>query len=328
MASPLAQIQQLVAANRHAEAADQLITAAETGDADALYTLGTWRISGRIIRRDTSIARDCMGKAADAGHRDAKRLYAHFLANGTGGSIDRNRAREIFESLRRDDAEADEQLDLLDRMRLDDDGGPKETPQLDRLSEAPLVHKASDFLTDEECGYLVRRAEPRLKPTMVIERSTGRSIHHPVRRSDSMHFGVDNEDLVVRAINRRVAAASGTGTEQGEPLQLLRYGPGGEFKPHHDAEREGGNQRILTALLYLSDDYEGGETRFTKTDFSFRGRKGDILLFSNVQPDGRPDPLAEHAGLPVRSGTKFLASRWIWREPRYFPPPTPILQGR
>ena len=83
-----------------------------------------------------------------------------------------------------------------------------------------------------------------------------------------------------------------TTTGQGEPLQLLRYGPGGEFKPHHDAEKEGGNQRILTGLVYLSDDYDGGETQFTRTDFSFRGRKGDILLFSNVRADGRPDPLA------------------------------------
>jgi prolyl 4-hydroxylase len=274
-------------------------------------------------------ARDLMGRAADAGHSEAKRLYAHFLANGTGGPADRKAAREIFESLRSSEPvpEVDEQLDVLDRMAVDEHGDPMERPSLEKLSESPLVQKASHFLTDDECDYLVRRAEPWLKPTMVIERSTGRSIYHPVRRSDSMHFGVGNEDLVVSAINRRIAAASGTTAEQGEPLQLLRYGPGGEFKTHHDAEKEGGNQRILTALVYLSDDYEGGETRFTRAGFDFRGHKGDILLFSNVRADGRPDPLAEHAGLPVHRGTKLVASRWIWREPPYFPAPQPILQG-
>ena len=131
------------------------------------------------------------------------------------------------------------------------------------------------------------RAEPGLRPTTVIERATGREVYHPVRRSNSMHFGVSNEDLVVSAINRRIAAASGTRTEQGEPLQLLRYGPGGEFKPHHDAEKEGGNQRILTALVYLSDDYEGGETQFTRADYSFRGRKGDISIVQQ-RSGGRP----------------------------------------
>lgn len=325
MTSPVAQVQRLLAAGNVAGAAEQLISAADTGDAEALYTLATWRISGRIIRRDTVAAREIMGSAAAAGHRDSKLLYAHFLANGTGGPPDRKRAREIFEGLRESEPEVDEQLDLLDRMPVDDEGDPKKPPQLDEVSKSPLIRTASNFLTDEECDYLARRAEPRLQPTMVIDRATGRSIYHPVRRSDSMHFGVSNEDLVVSAINRRIAAASGTVTEQGEPLQLLRYGPGGEFKPHHDAEKEGGNQRILTALVYLSEDYDGGETRFTQTGFSFRGRKGDILLFSNVWSDGRPDPLAEHAGLPVLRGTKLVASRWIWKEPPYFPPPKPML---
>ena len=326
MANPVAEIERLVAASRFAEAAEQLMAAAASGDADALHTLATWRVSGRIIKRDTAAARDCLGRAADAGHQEAKRLYAHFLANGTGGPSDRRKSREIFESLRGSEPEVDDQLDVLDRMAVDEDGDPQEPLALERISESPLLHKASHFLSDDECDYLVRRAERRLKPTMVIERATGRSIYHPVRRSDSMHFGVGNEDLVVTAINRRIAAASGTTAEQGEPLQLLRYGPGNEFKSHHDAEKEGGNQRILTALVYLSDDYDGGETRFTRTGFSFRGHKGDILLFSNVRPDGRPDPMAEHAGLPVRRGVKLVASRWIWKEPPYFPPPQPILR--
>ena len=325
MSTETAAVQQLVAAGRYPEAAETLIAAAEGGDADALHTLATWRISGRIIRRDTAAARLCMGRAADVGHPDAELLYGHFLANGTGGPVDRAKAREVFESLRASLPEVDEQLDLLDRMEIDENGDPKELAPLERVKDSPLVHMASHFLTDEECDYLVQRAEPRLKPTTVIERATGREIYHPVRRSDSMHFGVGNEDLVVSAINRRIAAASGTTTEQGEPLQLLRYGPGGEFKPHHDAEKEGGNQRILTALVYLSDDYDGGETQFTRADFSFRGRKGDFLLFSNVRSDGRPDPLAEHAGRPVTRGTKLVASRWTWREPRYFPPPEPIV---
>ena len=325
MAHPVAEVQRLVSAGLYAEAAGVLIKAAEGGDAEALHTLATWRISGRIIRRDKVAARELMGRAADAGHPDARLLYGHFLANGTGGPEDRAKAREVLESLRDKSREVDEQLDLLDRMAIDANGDPRESIPLEKLKDSPLIHTASHFLTDEECDYLVRRAEPSLRPTTVIERATGREIYHPVRRSDSMHFGVSNEDLVVSAINRRIAAASGTTTEQGEPLQLLRYGPGGEFKPHHDAEKEGGNQRILTALVYLSNDYEGGETQFTRAGYSFRGRKGDILLFSNVQPDGRPDPFAEHAGLPVRSGVKLVASRWIWREPRYFLPPEPIV---
>jgi prolyl 4-hydroxylase len=65
------------------------------------------------------------------------------------------------------------------------------------------------------------------------------------------------------------------------------------------------------APIHLNDDYAGGETAFVKTGLGVRGRKGDALVFSSVGRDGRFEPLSEHAGLPVTSGTKYLASRWI-----------------
>lgn len=327
-ASPVSEVQQLVSAGRFAEAATQLMRAADLDDAEALFTLATWRISGQIVRRDTTAARELMGRAAEAGHREARLLHAHFLANGTGGPADWKTARHILETMRDGHPAAAEQLAMLEKMPVGDDGEPTSKARLETLSETPAVYRCSNFLADHECAYLVSKGEPRLQPSTVTDRATGRSLPHPVRRSDGTFFGVANEDLVVNAINRRIAAASGTSPEQAEPLQLLRYGPGGEFRPHHDAVKEGGNQRIITALVYLSDDYEGGETRFMKTGLKFRGRAGDLLLFRNVTPDGRPDPLAEHAGLPVTRGVKLVASRWIWREPPTFPPPNPILPDK
>ena len=78
----------------------------------------------------------------------------------------------------------------------------------------------------------------------------------------------------------------------------------------------GDNRRLLTALIYLNDDYEGGETAFVQTGLKVRGVLGDVLLFDNSLPDGEVDPLAEHAGMPVTRGTKYLATRWI-REKRW-----------
>jgi prolyl 4-hydroxylase len=119
---------------------------------------------------------------------------------------------------------------------------------------------------------------------------------------------------------------SATGLGQGEPLQLLRYRAGGEYRAHMDALPPAEpNQRILTVLVYLTDDYDGGETSFPRTGLAFRGRTGDALLFRNVAADGSPDQLALHAGMPVTRGEKLIASRWI-RERRFtYPPPQPIL---
>jgi prolyl 4-hydroxylase len=123
------------------------------------------------------------------------------------------------------------------------------------------------------------------------------------------------ESPAVHALNRRLAAASDTRVEQGEPLQVLRYSPGQEYRPHLDAIADVDNQRILTFLVYLNDDYVGGETEFLATGLKVKGAKGDGLLFRNADTAARPDPRAKHAGLPVDSGEKYLASRWIRERP-------------
>lgn len=289
--------------------------------------LAGWRISGQVIARDTAVARELMGAAAQAGHPMASLYYAHFLANGTGGPADWKKAHAIVGKIAATQSAAAEQLAMLKHMAIDENGEPTRITELRTVSKSPLVYSETAFLTDDECDYLARAAEPRLQPSVVIDRATGRSLPHPDRRSDGAFFGVGHEDLVVNAINRRIAAVTSTRTEQAEPLQILRYGAGGEFRPHFDFVKEGGNQRILTALVYLTDDYEGGETRFIQAGLDFRGRKGDLLILHNVTADGRPDPSSKHAGMPVRAGTKIIASRWIWREPYQVAPPRPIVSG-
>lgn len=129
--------------------------------------------------------------------------------------------------------------------------------------------------------------------------ATGRQRPDPVRVSDGVGFTRPLENPAVHALNRRIAAASGADVAQGEPLQVLRYRPGGECKPHFDAIPGFSNQRIMTMIVWLNDDYEGGETMFMKPGAMLKGGIGDALLFRNALPDGRRDPDAGHAGLPV-----------------------------
>jgi prolyl 4-hydroxylase len=67
-------------------------------------------------------------------------------------------------------------------------------------------------------------------------------------------------------------------------------------------------------LLYLNDDFSGGETWF-KGGLTLRGRAGDAIVFRNLTDDGQVDRRTEHAGLPVTAGVKWLATRWIRQHP-------------
>jgi 2OG-Fe(II) oxygenase superfamily len=112
-----------------------------------------------------------------------------------------------------------------------------------------------------------------------------------------------------------------------EDIYLMRYGFGGEYRPHVDYfvstnrdELRYGGQRHATVIFYLntlhSDDAEsgdaGGQTLFTAINLRVTPCQGDALLFYNALPGGTVDHRSRHAGLPLTSHRpKWIASIWI-----------------
>ena len=207
-------------------------------------------------------------------------------------------------------------------MALDGEGDPAVVPEGEVVCETPHITLFRGLFTAGECRYLAEAAAPMLAPAVVVDAKTGRQVPDPVRTSQSAGFTWPLENPAVHALNRRIAAASATAPEQGEPLQVLRYRPGQAYKPHFDAIPGFSNQRAMTMLVWLNTDFDGGETAFPAAKMKLRGGVGDAILFRNMGPDGRPDPASAHAGLPVGKGEKWLASRWI-RERPYEPPVGP-----
>ena len=206
-------------------------------------------------------------------------------------------------------------IEILRQMDLDPDGNPVSIPPAETVCEAPQIRAFRGLFSPAECAYLIERAVPMLAPAQILDVATGRAVQDPIRISDACGFTPGLESPAVHALNRRLAAASGTAVEQGEPLQVLRYRPGGEYKPHFDSIPGQANQRVWTMIIWLSDAYEGGETWFMTPKLALKGQAGDAILFRNAGPDGRRDPDSAHAGLPVTAGEKIIASRWIRARP-------------
>ena len=73
--------------------------------------------------------------------------------------------------------------------------------------------------------------------------------------------------------------------------------------------------RWKTAILYLNDNYEGGETEFPNWGVKIKGKEGELVTWTNLNKNGTPNMDTLHAGLPVISGTKYIVVSWI----RQFP---------
>ncbi len=289
--------------------------AGHAGDVDALTLLANWCLSGAAGRRDLRRGRELLGRARAIGHVDAALMEIALTANGSGGVPDWPAARQLLQRAARADPVAAQHERLLRAMDLREDGTPGRLPAGEQIGTNPLVVRYARLLTPEECAHVAQVASDLLEPSHVVDPATGRYIADPVRTSHGGVIGPAREDLVVRAINCRIAAITGTAIEQGEPLSVLYYAPGQQYHPHYDALPGVANQRLMTVLIYLNQGYVGGETHFASSSLSVAGRVGDAIVFDNCWPDGRIKEDSRHAGLPVRQGAKWLATRWIRAEP-------------
>jgi prolyl 4-hydroxylase len=280
--------------------------------AEALFA----EAASRLRSGDPAAARSLFARAAAAGSREAAVIYTNFVAAGVGAPPDWPRGLALLRELARSGRRSALELAVVEAMELRADGAPATIPAGETLCDRPTILRFDALFTPGECRYLAGAAAPMLEPAVVVDPATGGQRPDPLRVCDGAGFTSPLETLAVHALNRRIAAASGTAPEQGEPLQVLRYRPGGEYRSHFDAIPGFANQRAMTMLVWLNQGYEGGETRFETPHLSLKGGAGDAILFRNIGPDGRRDPAAAHAGLPVRSGEKLIASRWI-RERRY-----------
>ena len=298
-------------------AVKSLRAAEQAGDPEAARELGFWLLTGQFVRRDLAGSRALFQRAAKLGDSYSAGVIRAFVAGGIGESADWPLALGLLREAAAKDSEAAEQLQLIKAMSLDTEGAPKGDFRSELLSGAPEVRLFPHLFTAAECAYLVEVATPSLRPSVVVDPESGRQIPNPIRTSTATSFPFVDENPAIHALNRRLAAVSGTDVRAGEPLQVLRYVPGQQYRQHSDALPgiAPNQQRVLTFLVYLNEDYGGGETAFPAADLKVRGRTGDALLFRNASRDGMPDPRAVHAGLPVTSGTKLLASRWIRAAP-------------
>jgi hypothetical protein len=91
-----------------------------------------------------------------------------------------------------------------------------------------------------------------------------------------------------------------------EAVNFVKYGPGEHFSVHSDH----GDQYTCTvsSVMYLNDDYEGGELYFRNFDYTYIPCAGDIVICP-------ANYMYAHASLPVKSGIKYAAvTMYDWND--------------
>ena len=288
---PAAQTQKartLLAGGRAAEGEERLRRAAAGGDAGAMAELGLFLFQTPASEPKYQEGVQLLLAGAEAGHAATRKQLSLLLGEG------------------------------MDGAKLAD------APPLRALSQSPnpLMAVSPGFIPPAVCDWIVARARTGLRPARTYDpgNASAAGTVSRNRTNSEMYFAAHELDLVLAALRQRINSLSGLPLQSLEDTGVLHYTVGQEFRPHYDfldpgvdayaqdIERRG--QRIATILVYLNDDFDGGETHFPLANQRFKGRKGDALFFRNVDDNGAPDFRTLHAGLAPTRGEKWLLSQW------------------
>ncbi len=184
----------------------------------------------------------------------------------------------------------------------------------------PLVETWEDVYSTEECELMIALGEPFLHRSVTIPGNERKLVEHEHRTSSDHSFYTFQEDFALRWLQWRMVSKLGVPLANAEHLDLLRYLPGQEYRPHRDylPPSAPGNsprpdqpgQRVHTAFAYLADVDAGGETDFPLLGVRIVPRTGRVVHFVNLTAGGEPDPRTLHAGMPVLAGVKWLGTLW------------------
>lgn len=195
--------------------------------------------------------------------------------------------------------------------RLDADPAVARVP-----TDAAQIYRRPDFLTPVECGAMIAQIDADLYPSEVF--AEGERVRE-FRSSQTCDLASWEPD--VDPVDARIAALLGLPRDRGEMLQGQRYAPGQQFRAHCDwfdasqpywpALAAQGGQRTWTAMVYLNDVDGGGATWFPRAGVRFAPRRGLLVAWNNMAPDGSPNPDTIHEGMRVEAGAKYILTKWF-----------------
>lgn len=85
-----------------------------------------------------------------------------------------------------------------------------------------------------------------------------------------------------------------------DSINLLRYKKSGHLPAHQD---QGVSTRVLSTVMYLNDNYEGGEIEFINSKVKIKPEAGSIIFFpSNF--------LYIHEVYPITNGERYSMPHW------------------
>lgn len=179
--------------------------------------------------------------------------------------------------------------------------------------DTPFLLK--NLLNKHLCDIIISKSVNSLTDSQVIGGK------HLGIRNSKQHW-ISKSDPDIKPLVMTMANVFNIPFANAEDLQVVRYQPNQYYNEHHDSCCDPnpkcqefikrGGQRKLTILIYLNNEFTGGNTYFKNLNLKIKPETGDAIVFYPLAKNtSKCHPQALHAGLPVDSGEKWIANIWF-----------------
>lgn len=315
------------AAGRHHDAINALARGTQAGDRACKSQLGLRLLAGDRAPSLPAEGARMLREAAVEGAPEAAARVAAMTALGHGFKHSWQEAlRWLKVAAGRGWEPARGQLRVLaaDTGEIDLSGWSAPAYARD-LSTEPLVRAVDAFIPPAACDWLIERARGRLTRARVYDPLSRQDVVRGTRTNSVANFSLADIEVLDVLLQVKMSRACGIPLHHMEAPAVLHYSVGEEASDHFDfvnpntpdyaGEIARNGQRVMTFLVYLNEDYEGGETDFPKLGISHKGARGHGLFFVNALTDLQPDLRMLHAGRAPTRGEKWIVSQFIRSRP-------------
>ena len=178
-----------------------------------------------------------------------------------------------------------------------------------------------NFLTVHECKEVIDYCIPFMNNSSILDYDNIES-NDLFRKSYDTWINKDIDIPIFNKIRNGIAKYSGLPESNQESLSVIQYPVGGIFKDHYDYLHPNtsyyetecnprGGQRIKTCMIYLNDDFVGGNTEFTTIDVSITPKTGKLICWNNADEHLDLIDESKHRGNVVEAGNKWILVAWI-----------------
>ena len=163
-----------------------------------------------------------------------------------------------------------------------------------------LIENTDNVLTDSDAILPWRKWTASDNPAYIFGYQKQTNPNKLATSSDSVKYIYSTLWDTLIQVGKDYTTKLGLEAVPPSPLSISKYIVGGSMGAHVDDYNQPGITPVMSGVIYLNDDVEGGEIDFPEQGVRIKPKAGSIVVFPSVEP-------FYHQSLPVTKGEKYMS---------------------